>query len=277
MTAMQITDVTDTLLDLVPPAAATPFVLGVSGGQGAGKSTLCAAFAAALAAQGKTAAVLGLDDFYLPQAARIKLAETVSPLCRTRGVPGTHDIGFLRDTLQRLMTAAPDTVTPLPVFSKSADDRLPEAAWSSFTGRPDVILIEGWCVGGRAAFLDGTLPTAWEAEHDPDAVWKSWSLACAADYEAVWDACDSFILLQHADFDSVIDSRWQQEQANAAAGLGRLFASRDEVAAFCAHYESWTKAVWRHLPPLTALHIQRDGSGYQRLGPAAAKGSRPST
>ena len=40
-----------------------PFVFGISGGQGAGKSTLCRALDKKLAEQGKTTLTLSLDDF----------------------------------------------------------------------------------------------------------------------------------------------------------------------------------------------------------------------
>lgn len=243
-----------------------PFVLGVSGGQGAGKSTLCSELQQTLPTRaGLTAVTLGLDDFYLPRAARDLLAASVSPLCRIRGVPGTHDIALLRATFDRLLTADETTATALPRFSKSHDDQLSEAEWARFVGRPDIIIVEGWCVGGRAAHLNSLPQTDWEQAHDPDGIWKNWSRRSAAEYEAVWDQCHAFALLQHPDFDAVIDSRWQQEQDNAAASGVWQFASRDEVAAFCAHYESWTKAVWTHLPTQVAFHLQREGCAYLRL------------
>lgn len=240
-----------------------PYLFGISGGQGAGKSTLCDGLAARLSANGLKTIILGLDDFYLPKSARQKLARDISPLCAVRGVPGTHDIALMRRTIDRLMQAEANTQTPLPRFSKSHDEQVSEQDWPLASGRPDVILIEGWCVGGRADFLQNTAPTAWEQANDPHGIWKSWTLNHAAPYEAIWDLCADFMLLRHSDFDAVIDSRWQQEQGNAAASGVWQFASRDEVAAFCAHYESWTKAIWQHLPARARFNLRRDGADYQ--------------
>jgi len=68
------------------PGRRRPFVLGIAGAQGSGKSTIARALAARFGCP-----VLSLDDLYLDGAARQRLAETVHPLLRTRGVPGTHD------------------------------------------------------------------------------------------------------------------------------------------------------------------------------------------
>ena len=62
-------------------------VLGISGGQGAGKTTLSTLLVRALELCGCRAVALSLDDFYLPGADRQRLAATVHPLLATRGVP----------------------------------------------------------------------------------------------------------------------------------------------------------------------------------------------
>lgn len=233
------------------------FIFGISGGQGAGKSTLCAALAEKLALQNKSALVLALDDFYLPKGARQRLAENVHPLCATRGVPGTHDIAALTDVLARLIN--PDDTAPLelPRFSKSHDDRI---APTTLTARPDVIFLEGWCVGGHAACISPTPQNQWERDNDPHGIWKSWSHQAAAAYQAVWESCDAMMLLRQENFDAVIDSRWLQEQGNAAQSGVWQFESRDEVAAFCAHYQSWTLGIWEDLTPRADFAIGRNAA-----------------
>lgn len=262
---MRLDRLTAELADYLYAQTKKPLLCGISGGQGAGKSTLCAALVEDLAARRINCLTLALDDFYLPRAARAELAETVHPNCMTRGVPGTHDIALLTATLDALMTAGADDTTPLPVFSKSHDDRLPEAEWHNHMGRPDIILLEGWCVGGYAEFLNGLTPTAWERRTDPDNIWKNWSRRQAAQYEPIWNKCDTTLLLRQESFDAVIDSRWLQEQGNAAASGVWQFKSREETAAFCAHYESWTLAIWQHLPPQAAFTIIRDADFNYRL------------
>lgn len=223
---------------------AEPFIFGLSGGQGAGKTTLCNALSEQLQAHGKSALTLSLDDFYLSQAARQKLADTVHPLCATRGVPGTHDVTRLGAVLAQLSEVSPTTPLAVPRFSKSHDDITDDVMIET---RPDFVFLEGWCVGGKATCITPRPQNDWEAEHDPDAIWKSWTQHAAAAYQKIWQSCDALMLLRQKDFEAVIDSRWQQEQGNAAQSGVWQFADRAAVAEFCAHYESWTLGIWKDL------------------------------
>jgi pantothenate kinase-related protein Tda10 len=125
---------------------------------------------------------------------------------------------------------------------------------------PDFVFLEGWCVGGHAACIEAKPQNEWEKTHDPDAVWKSWSQTQAADYQKIWQACDAMMLLRQENFDAVIDSRWLQEQGNASASGVWQFADRAAVAAFCAHYESWTLGIWKDLTPCADFVIGRDAA-----------------
>lgn len=251
---------------IIAQQSTAPFIFGISGGQGAGKSTLCRALTQYLADKGKSAVTLGLDDFYLSAAARQNLAAQVHPLCATRGVPGTHDVDLMRATLHALQSATENTETRIPIFSKSHDERLPRQDWARFQGRPDVILLEGWCVGGRDSFISPAPQTEWENRHDPNGVWKGWTHQQAAAYGDIWDACHGLLLIRQDNFDAVIDSRWRQEQDNAAESGVWQFANRDEVADFCAHYESWTLGIWKKLPEKANFVIGRDANYiYQYL------------
>lgn len=238
----------------------TPYTLAVSGGQGAGKSTMCKALEDALLPKGQKTLTLSLDDFYHSKATRQMLADTIHPLCATRGVPGTHDLTLMRQTLAALRKADDTSHTPIPRFSKSHDDRLSEEDWLIFEGRPNLIIIEGWCVGAEANFIAEYPPTDWERKHDPDGIWKRWAMNQADAYKDIWSARDALILLRQKDFEQVIDSRWTQEQQNARESGIWQFENRDAVADFCAHYESWTKGIWEYLPNYADFHIYRDSN-----------------
>ena len=234
-----------------------PFIFGISGGQGAGKSTLCHALDEKLTAQGKTTLTLALDDFYLSKAARLQLAQQVHPLCATRGVPGTHDVARLADVLSKLATISTARPLAVPRFAKSHDDCIDEA-W--VTQRPDFVFLEGWCVGGHADCIEDVAQNDWEKEHDANAIWKSWTRDAARAYQAIWDKCDAMMLLRQENFEAVIDSRWVQEQGNAAASGVWQFADRAAVAEFCAHYQSWTLGIWADLTPRADFVIGRTPS-----------------
>ena len=234
-----------------------PFVFGISGGQGAGKSTLCQALEKKLATQGKTTLTLSLDDFYLSKAARQKLADDIHPLCATRGVPGTHDVARLAKVLANLDGISAATPLAVPRFSKSHDDCVDEV---QIRQRPDFVFLEGWCIGGHADCIEAVAQNDWEIEHDADALWKSWTREAARAYQPIWDKCNAMMLLRQEDFEAVIDSRWIQEQGNAAASGVWQFADRAAVAEFCAHYQSWTLGIWADLTPRADFVIGRTPS-----------------
>lgn len=241
-------------------AAGRPVLVGLNGAQGSGKSTLAQAICGELRDDyALGCAVLSLDDFYLGRQDRAALAAQVHPLCATRGVPGTHDVALLRRTIAALASAGPDAATPTPRFDKLADDRLPRAEWETIRGRPDCLLLEGWCVGVRGADLPpwaGPI-NALEAELDPDGAWHAWSLRALPAYEAVWDACDLLVSIAVPDLAAVIDSRLRQERGLVSAS-GRAAMDRAAVTRFVQHYERYTRALWAAMARRADLLLQRD-------------------
>jgi D-glycerate 3-kinase len=133
----------DLLADRIAAAVAAlgrPLVVGLTGPQGSGKSTLAAVLAERVQRRGLTAAMLALDDLYLPKADRQRLAREVHPLLATRGVPGTHDVGLGLEVLAALQSSGS---TRLPRFDKGTDERLPTEAWPAVASPVDVVLFEG--------------------------------------------------------------------------------------------------------------------------------------
>ena len=125
--------------------AAKPFIVGINGSQGSGKSTLTSFIEYYLSSvHGKQVVSLSIDDFYFDQSQRNALAIKVHPLLATRGVPGTHNIPLALDTLRNLDSGSR---TLLPRFDKATDNPFPTEQWPVIASSPDFIILEGWCVG----------------------------------------------------------------------------------------------------------------------------------
>lgn len=138
-----------------------PAIIGLTGPQGSGKSTVCREALEALR-QGEfggrplKACVLSLDDLYLTHAEQLALAARYpdNELLQQRGEPGTHDLELAQRVFDGLATVA-TTGAALPIYDKSLHqgrgDRLPAAEWLQLPAEPlDVVLFEGWMVGFRA-------------------------------------------------------------------------------------------------------------------------------
>jgi len=236
--------------------ALRPIVVGVCGPQGSGKSTLCTAVAALLAARNLHTAVLGLDDLYLPKARREALAAAIHPLFKTRGPPGTHDIALGLRVLDALTGDGAAGDVALPTFDKASDDRRAPDLWPHVKTPVDVVLFEGWCVGARpqaSAALAAPI-NALEAEEDPVGRWRaSVEAALAGPYQTLFGRLDRLILLKAPSFEQVYTWRAEQEAALAARlktapEPGRRTMSPDELRRFIMHYERLTRHILAEMP-----------------------------
>ena len=74
-------------------------IIGLSGGQGAGKSTITEILKFIIKKKyGLELCVFSIDDFYKTKTERAKMSKNIHPLFLTRGVPGTHDLNLIIKT-----------------------------------------------------------------------------------------------------------------------------------------------------------------------------------
>ena len=242
------------------------FILGISGGQGTGKTTLSNFVADCLQkAYGLIVAELSIDDLYLTRAERTDLAQRVHPLLATRGVPGTHDVELGKAIIDKLCDLRAGETTALPRFDKSVDDRQPPDAWPEVTGAIDLVIFEGWCVGSMPQPVDDlALPVnRLEAEEDSDCAWRRYvNEQLASSYGELFSRCDALVFLKAPSFDAIYRWRLEQERKLAesiGAGAAHIM-DEAEVARFIQHYERITRQNLAHLPALADVVLELDES-----------------
>ncbi len=127
-----------------------PYLIGLAGGQGTGKTTISSILKIILTKYFKMNVFkISIDDLYKTRKDRNKLAKTTHSLLKTRGVPGTHDLNFMFNLLKKTKSKRFNKYR-IPKFNKAIDDRLKKKSWYLVKRVPDVIIFEGWCVGARA-------------------------------------------------------------------------------------------------------------------------------
>lgn len=234
--------------------------VGLSGLQGSGKSTLCAQLVLAARAKGVAALSMSIDDFYFGRAARLHLARTVHPLFVTRGVPGTHDVGLLMRTLDALRKATPARPARIPRFDKGRDTRLSPSRWWKVSQRPDLVILEGWCVGVPAQAETQLRRPINELERteDVDARWRTFVNAqLARKYVPLWRRFDRLVMLQAPDY--AIVKRWRDEQEQALRRRSAPHAmSPEALSRFLMHYERLSRQALKELPARADLRIVLD-------------------
>jgi D-glycerate 3-kinase len=239
---------------------ARPWLIGLSGLPGSGKSTLAAQVVDAARRRGSGALAISLDDFYLGRAARAALARTVHPLLRTRGVPGTHDIGLLQHTLAALRRATPQRPAWLPRFDKGRDTRLPPSCWRRVAHAPAWVILEGWCVGvAPQAPAALRLPlNRLEREQDRDGHWRRWVNAqLEQHYVPLWQRIEQLALLQAPAW--AIVARWRDEQERSRRRRHAPHAlAGPALHDFLMHFERLGRHALRTLPARADLRIVLD-------------------
>jgi D-glycerate 3-kinase len=238
----------------------SPWLVGLSGLQGSGKSTLAAQLVDLATRRGMFALALSIDDFYLGRAQRQRLARDVHPLLATRGVPGTHDVDLLHETLDALRAATPASPARVPRFDKGLDTRVAPSHWRRVGQTPELVILEGWCVGvppqGKTALARPV--NRLERDEDCDARWRRWVNAqLERNYASLWRRLDRLIMLQAPAF--AIVARWRDEQERA---LRRRNAPRALSPAalrrFLMHYERLSQQALRALPAQADVRIVLD-------------------
>jgi D-glycerate 3-kinase len=229
-------------------------VAGLCGSQGSGKSTMAAFLRALLEDQGLKTAVLSIDDLYLTLSERERLAEEVHPLLRTRGVPGTHDVGLGQALIDVLSDGVAEV--SMPRFDKAEDTRAPAETWPRLISPVDVILLEGWCVGaipqGEAALARPV--NALEREEDAGGVWRRYVNArLAGDYAGLFGRIDILALLEAPSFEVVYGWRSLQEKKLAdkvrLQGLtGTKVMDALQIRRFLMFYQRLTEWILEEMP-----------------------------
>ena len=236
-------------------------IIGLSGGQGAGKSTITGILKLILKKKyGLNICVFSIDDFYKTKNERLRMSKKKHPLFITRGVPGTHDIALLNQTIRKLKQKKFRTVL-IPKFDKSKDDRFKKNKWQKIKIKPDIIIFEGWCVGTTHQNnneLKRPLNLI-EKKYDENLKWrKTVNNLIKKRYKNIFNKIDKLVFLKVPHFNYIIKWRWLQEQKMKLTTKSKKTMSKTEVKEFIMFYERLTKHMIKNYSKISDLTIFLD-------------------
>ena len=236
-------------------------IIGLSGGQGAGKSTITGILKFILKKKyGLELCVFSIDDFYKTKIERIKMSKKIHPLFITRGVPGTHDLSLINNTIKKLKRKNFKTVL-IPRFDKSKDDRLIKSKWQKVKIKPDIIIFEGWCVGTtHQNNFELKKPLNFiERKYDKNLKWrKIVNNLLKKRYRSLFRKIDKLVYLKVPDFNHIFKWRLVQEQKLKLTSKSKKTMSKAEVREFIMFYERITRHMMKNFFKISDLTIFLD-------------------
>ena len=188
-------------------------LVGLAGGQGTGKTTISTLLRLVLIKYFKLRVFkISIDDFYKTRKERILLSKNKHPLLLTRGVPGTHDIQLMVNLFKKVKKSTLRSIN-IPKFDKSVDDRCKKNSWFKLKKKPDILILEGWCVGARAEgsrSLNRPINVL-EKNADKKKIWRSYvNNQLKSKYSKLFDQLDSLLYLKAKNFKLL--KRWRLKQ-----------------------------------------------------------------
>jgi D-glycerate 3-kinase len=225
--------------------------LGVSGGQGSGKTTVTGILKIILKKFFKRQIhVSSIDDFYKTLEERNKMSNKIHSLFKTRGVPGTHDINLVKKFFNFIKKEKFRKIK-LPKFEKARDDRLKKKYWHSLKKRPEIVILEGWCVGAKpqSNSLIRKPINILEKYEDRDLMWrKHVNEKLKKEYKNLFAMIDHLIFMKVPNFNMVFKWRLLQEnKLRKKSYLRTKVMSYNEIKRFIMFYQRITLQMIKDL------------------------------
>ena len=218
-------------------------VIGLSGGQGSGKSTISNILKIILKENYNLETVIfSIDDFYKTLNERKIMSKNISPLFLTRGVPGTHDTKMLLDRIKKLKNVKFKKLI-IPRFNKATDDRVSKKNWLKITKKPHIVIFEGWCVGVEQQKNKDLLIAINELEkyQDKEKIWRNRvNHELKKNYKKIFKLINKIIFLKVPSFKYVFKWRLLQEKKLRIISKGKKTMTDKQIKKFIMFYERIT-------------------------------------
>ncbi len=218
--------------------AAAPWIQGILGSQGTGKTTLTAILSLILRGLGYSVVSLSLDDLYLNPGERQAKFPPSDPRHHYRGAPLTHDLTRGMRLLEDIKQAIGPVL--IPRFDKSAAQGQGCQGEPEWVAQVDIVLFEGWFVGVEPIEPETFTHLPISMQRDLDLDYARQINGDLQAYQPLWAELDSLTILQPLDYRWSQHWRWEAEQKMKAQGKSGM--SDVELTRFVQYF-------WQSLHP----------------------------
>ena len=226
-------------------------ILGFSGGQGSGKTTVTGILKIIFKKFFKRRIhVSSIDDFYKTLEERNKMSNKIHSLFKTRGVPGTHDINLVKKFFNFIKKEKFRKIK-LPKFEKAKDNRLKKKYWFNIKKKPEIVILEGWCVGAKpqSNSLIKRPINILEKYEDKDLKWRKYvNEKLKKEYKKLFAMVDHFIFMKIPNFNVVLKWRLLQEnKLKKKSHSKKKIMSYNKIKRFIMFYQRITLQMIKDL------------------------------
>jgi len=216
----------------------SPFIFGILGGQGTGKTTLGNVLTLMLKTLGYQTLSLSLDDLYKTHHDRQQLYQN-DPRLIWRGPPGTHEVDLGLAVLDQLRQPSGQAIA-IPRFDKSLHNGSGDRIAPELVSNIDIVLFEGWFVGARP--ID---PMRFETAPAPIVTAGDRTFARDMNtnlhtYLPLWERLDRLMVLYPVDYR--YSKQWRRQAEQTMRAEGKPGMSDAAIEAFVEYF-------WKALHP----------------------------
>ncbi len=173
-------------------------------------------------------------------------------------MPGTHDIELVLNFFKNLKKRKFKSVK-LPKFDKSIDDRAPKSKWYNVNTRPDVVILEGWCVAAEKQSTKDILKpiNSLEKKEDKSHIWRRYvNTQLKTKYNTLNKYLDEKIYLKTPSFNMLKQWRIKQEEklrSKFKKTKNSKVMTVPEVLRFMMFYQRVTLQMFKSMPKSSSV------------------------